>query len=189
MAKEEQLATEVLGEAVAEPPSNAEVLLLGPRLTEVMAEAISDEFSRLMLSTSVLQGKTVDQIREEGGIPQSTCYRRMRHLVDEGAMVIERIVVAPTGRKYAIYRSTFSRFDVKLENGVMTMYATLNPAAADKLRNAPHRPDSSRYSLQKPSPFVMHRGGGPQAVAAFPEAQKQARPLRPNSPKSGCPPR
>jgi len=127
-------------------------------LTEVMAEAISDEFSRLMLSSSVLQGKTVDEICEEGGIPQSSCYRRMRHLVDEGAMVIERIVVAPTGRKYAIYRSTFSRFDVRLENGVISVYATLNPAAADKLRNEPRRPDSSRSSRQKkPSPFVMHR--------------------------------
>jgi predicted transcriptional regulator len=148
MAKEELLATAVLGQAVTEPPSSAEGLLLGPRLTEVMAEAISDEFSRLMLSASVLQGKTVDEICEEGNIPQSTCYRRMRHLVDEGAMVIERIVVASTGRKYAIYRSTFSRFDVRLENGVMSVHATLNPAAADKLRNAPRRPDSSRSSHQ-----------------------------------------
>jgi predicted transcriptional regulator len=149
MAKEGLLATVVLGQAVAEPPSNTEGLLLGPRLTEVMAEAISDEFSRLMLSTSVLQGKTVDEICEEGGIPQSTCYRRMRHLVDEGAMVIERIVVASTGRKYAIYRSTFSRFDVRLENGVMSVYAMLNPAVADKLRNAPRRPDSSHSPHQK----------------------------------------
>jgi predicted transcriptional regulator len=153
MAKEELSATAIPGQAVAEPPSSAEVLLLGPRLTKVMAEAISDQFSRSMLSTSVLRGKTVDEIREEGGIPQSTCYRRMRRLVDEGAMVIERIVVAPTGRKYRIYRSTFSRFDVKLENGVMSVYATLNPAAADKLRNAPRRPDSSRSSLQKTVAF------------------------------------
>jgi len=148
MAKE-LLATGVMRQAVAEPPSNIERLLLGPRLTEVMAEAISDEFSRMMLSSSVLQGKTVDEICEEGGIPQSTCYRRMRHLVDEGAMVIERIVVASTGRKYAIYRSTFSRFDVRLENGVISVYATLNPAATDKLRSAPNRPDSSRSPHQK----------------------------------------
>jgi predicted transcriptional regulator len=148
MAKGELLATTVVGEAVAEPPSNAEALLLGPRLADVMTEAISDEFSRSMLSTSVLQGKTVDEICEEGGIPQSTCYRRMRHLVDEGAMVIERIVVASTGRKYAIYRSTFSRFDVRLENGVVSVYATLNPAAADKVGNAPNRPDDSRPSHQ-----------------------------------------
>jgi len=143
------LATAVMRQAVAESPSNIEGLLLGPRLAEVIAEAMSDEFSRTMLGSSVLQGKTVDEICEEGGIPQSTCYRRMRHLVDEGAMVIERIVVASTGRKYAIYRSTFSRFDVRLENGVISVCATLNPAAADKLRSAPNRPDFSRSPHQK----------------------------------------
>jgi predicted transcriptional regulator len=186
MAKEELSATTtttiIIGQADAEPSSKTGVLLLGHRLTEVVAEAISDEFSRAMLSSSVLRGKTVDEICEEEGIPQSSCYRRVRHLVGEGAMVVERIVIASTGRKYAIYRSTFSRLDVRLENGVITAYATLNPAIGDKLRNSSHWPNSSRSPHLKPPRFVMRRSGGPHAVAAFPEAERQVRPLRPNSP-------
>ncbi len=146
MAKEE-LSTAFLRQ-VAGPPSQDESALLGPRLTEVVAKAMSDEFCRRILSCSVLQGKTVDEISEEEGIPQSTCYRRIRHLVDEGAMVIERIVVASTGRKYAIYRSSFSRLDVRLENGVVSAYAALNPAVAGKLRNTFRRPDSSPSPLK-----------------------------------------
>ena len=117
-------------------------------MTEVIAKAMSDEFCRKILSCSVLQGKTVDEICEQEGIPQSTCYRRIRHLVDEGAMVIERIVVASTGRKYAVYRSSFSRFDVRMENGVLSAHVALNPAVAGKLRNTSHRPDSSLLSPQ-----------------------------------------
>lgn len=142
--------------------------LLSPRLAEVMAEAISDEMSRAILSSTVVRGKTVEEICYEQRIPQSSCYRRMRRLIDEGAMVVERMVVASTGRKYAIYRSAFSRLDIRLENGVISAYGTPNQAVAYKLRTAPRSPDPSSSSHQQLSPFVMHRGGGPQAVAASP---------------------
>ena len=142
IAKEKLSSPAAIGLA-AEPQPSAEGALLSPRLTEVIAEAVSDEFSRRIMSSSVARGMTVDEICDEEGIPQSTCYRRIRQLVDEGAMVVERIVLTTSGKRYAVYRSTFSRLDVKLENGVMSAHATLNPAAADKLRKASHRLDSS----------------------------------------------
>jgi predicted transcriptional regulator len=146
---------------VAVEPLNAEGGLLSPRLTEVMTEAISDGVSRAMLSSTVLRGKTVEEICYEQGIPQSSCYRRMRRLIEQGAMVVERMVVASTGRKYAVYRSAFSRLDIRLENGVVSAYGTMNPDVAHKLSRSPRHPESSP-SHQQLSPFVMHRGGGPQ---------------------------
>jgi predicted transcriptional regulator len=158
MAKGEPWTIAVLGQA-AESPSKAEGALLGPRLTTVIARAISDEFCVRILSSTVLEGKTVNEICEEEGIPQSTCYRRIRNLVDEGVLVIEKIVVAPTGRKYAIFRNTFYGFEVRLENGTMSVYATLNPAVADKLRTPFHRLDSSRSSPQNVA--FRHASGRP----------------------------
>ena len=122
----------------------SESLRLGPRLAEVVAAAISDGSSRTILGASVLQGKTVDEICDAEGIPRSTCYRRIRRLVDEGAMVVERIVVTPAGKRYSIYRSTFSRLDVRLEEGVIAAYGTLNAAAAHKVRSASCRADPFR---------------------------------------------
>jgi transposase-like protein len=130
MARDEPFATAVFWPAADLQRSDG--VLLGPRLAAVVAEAISDEFSRTILSSSVSQGKTVVEISNEEGIPQSTCYKRIRHLVDEGAMVVERIVVASTGRKYSVYRSAFSRLEVRLEDGVISAKGTPNPAAADK---------------------------------------------------------
>ena len=118
-------------------------------MTAVVVEAMHDEYSRMILSSSVREGKTVDEICDENGIPQSTCYKRIRHLVDEGAMVVERIVVAPTGSKRAIYRSAFTRLEVRLENGLVSARATSNPAVADKLRDWFRLPDSLSYSHQK----------------------------------------
>jgi predicted transcriptional regulator len=147
MAKEELSTTTVAAQS-RKAPATEQGALLGPRLTEVVAKAMSDEFCRRILSCAVLRGKTVEEISQEQGVPQSTCYRRIGHLVEEGVMVVERMVVSPTGRKYAIYRSAFSLLDVRLENGVIEAYAALNPAASTKLRNPSTRPDSSCSALE-----------------------------------------
>jgi transposase-like protein len=140
MSREGSFGTAVLWPAADSPRSDG--VLLSPRLAAVVAEAMSDEFSMTILSSSVSQGKTVVEICNEEGIPQSTCYKRVRHLVDEGAMVVERIVVASTGRKYSVYRSAFSRLEVRLENGVISAKGTLNPAAAEKARWTSRVPES-----------------------------------------------
>jgi len=49
-------------------------------------------------------------------------------------MVIELIVITPSGKKHVVYRSVFSHVDIKLENGVVTANAVVNPEAAEKLR-------------------------------------------------------
>ncbi len=138
MAREGLLTTAAFWQPASSQRS--ESLRLGPRLAAVVAEAMSDEFSRMILSASVSHGKTVDEICREEGIPSSTCYKKINHLVHEGVMVVERIIVASTGRKYSVYRSTFSRLEVRLEDGEIFASGTLNPAAAGKVRSASHGP-------------------------------------------------
>jgi hypothetical protein len=153
MTREELLAAAAFWQPAGSQRS--ESLRLSPRLAAVVAEAISDEFSRTILSASMLQGKTVDEICDEEGIPPSTCYKRIGHLVDEGAMVVERIVVASTGRKYSIYRSAFSRLEVRLEDGVISAYGTMNAPAADKVRRASYGTTAPR-SLPHQAVAVRH---------------------------------
>jgi hypothetical protein len=99
-------------------------------------KAIADEFSRRILGCSIEKGRTVDEICVEQGIPQSTCYKRIIHLVEIGAMVIERIFVSPSGKRFAVYRSAYSHIDISWGNGTLSAYATVNPDIAEKLENA-----------------------------------------------------
>jgi hypothetical protein len=50
-------------------------------------------------------------------------------------MVTEGYVVPPSGKRYALYRSAFSRMDITWENGTLTANAVVNPDIADKLQN------------------------------------------------------
>ncbi len=64
----------------------------------------------------------------------STCYRRMRHLLGEGLMILERTVVTPTGKRYAVYRTSFSEATISFDGGAIAVEVTPNLDVLDKLR-------------------------------------------------------
>jgi len=126
----------ILRQATVERLSKHEYAITAPDSTAAMMEALSDEFSRRILGCAIKKGRTIGEIYVEQGIPPSTCYKRIKRLVESGVMVVERMIVPPTGKKYAVYRSTFSRLYVGWENGQLAARVTVNPEVAEKLENA-----------------------------------------------------
>lgn len=109
-------------------------ITLSEALAKHLVTALSDEFSlRIMIST-VDVGKTVQDISVEQAVPLSTCYRRARELVDEGILVVERIVVTGEGKRYAVYRSSFKTVEVASDFRGLSASAELNEAVAEKFR-------------------------------------------------------
>jgi len=126
----------LLRQATVERLSKNEYSIMAPGSAAAMMDALSDEFSRRILGCAVDKGRTIGEISVEQGIPQSTCYKRIKRMLEAGVIVIERLVVPPTGKKYALYRSTFSRLYVTWENGQLTARVAVNPGVAEKLQNA-----------------------------------------------------
>lgn len=96
--------------------------------------AVTDRFSRVIIASTAAEGKTVYELSAENHMAVSTCYRKVRRLVDQGFVVVERVVVTGTGRKFAVYRSVIRAATISLEGGGVRVEATVNPEAADKLR-------------------------------------------------------
>lgn len=109
------------------------VELYGSMATKA-AKAISDEFSRRILASIVAEGKTIQEISREQGIPTSTCYRRAREMVDEGLLVVERIVITRDGKKYAVYRSAFKTIEIASDLTSVSAFACLNEDVEEKFR-------------------------------------------------------
>jgi hypothetical protein len=95
--------------------------------------ALGDEFSRRILLSSIASGKTVEEISAEQDLPLSTCYRRIRQFVDEGLMILEKIVVTQTGKRYAVYRTSFSDVTIRFNAGEVAVETTPNADVLDKL--------------------------------------------------------
>jgi hypothetical protein len=107
---------------------------LGGTLAKHTVDAVSDELSKRILVAAVSAGKTAQEISVEQALPLSSCYRRIRELVDQGLLVAERIVVTADGKRYALYRSSFRTVEMVADFSEMSVSAELNSEVADKFR-------------------------------------------------------
>jgi len=103
-------------------------------LSGVILAALGDESSRKVLKSAIASGKTVEEISAEQDLPLSTCYRRIRSLLAGGLMILERTVVTPAGKRYAVYRTSFSRASISFLDGDIAVELTPNMDIIDKLR-------------------------------------------------------
>ena len=113
------------------PKSAASVV---PKSSGSILSALGDDSSRRILTSAIATGKTVEEISAEQNLPLSTCYRRVRHFVDEGLMVLERLVVTRAGKRFAIYRTSFSDVTIRFYPGEIAVETTPNLEVIDKLR-------------------------------------------------------
>jgi hypothetical protein len=120
-----------------------------------LLSALGDEASRSILNSAISCGKTVEDISAEHGLPLSTCYRRINQLVGEGLMIVERMVITPSGKRYAVFRTTFSRATINFDYGELSVELTPNEDVVEKVRN---KRLSSIYSSYNdgPSGAVVH---------------------------------
>jgi hypothetical protein len=123
--------------------------------SESILSALGDESSRRILTSAISGGKTVEEISAEQNLPLSTCYRRIRHFVDDGLMILERLVVTPAGKRFAIYRTSFSDVTIRFYPGETAVETTPNVEVLDKLRT---RWLSTNYPSQS-------QGSGPREKA------------------------
>jgi hypothetical protein len=110
-------------------------IILGGVMTKNAVAALSDEFSRRVLMSTVAEGKTVQDISLEQAVPLSTCYRRARKLVNQGLLVVERIVLTRDGNRYAVYRNSLRTIEMSSDFRGLSATAELNEDVADKFRS------------------------------------------------------
>ena len=103
------------------------------RQSSSILSALGDEVSRKILLSSIARGKAVEEISADQHLPLSTCYRRIRQFVDGGLMILEKIVITQTGKKYAVYRTSFSEATIRLSAGEVAVETRPNADVRDKL--------------------------------------------------------
>lgn len=103
-----------------------------PIMAGAILEAMSNEVSRRILSSTTAKAKPVEEISAESNIPPSTTYRRVQELVETGLLVVERIMISDSGKRYSIFRSAFRSVLAELESGQLHIEVTLNEDVADR---------------------------------------------------------
>ena len=87
-----------------------------PRLDEArVANALSNEYSRRILSVCIKAARPVREIELDTGLPLATVYRHVTTLMEDGLLFVERSAMTEDGKRYELYRSRVRSARVELD--------------------------------------------------------------------------
>jgi hypothetical protein len=69
----------------------------------------------------------------ETKMPHTTAYRKIKWLVDNKLLVIDRISISEEGKRYSLFHSVFRSINVKYENNKIVIEAEQNIDPVDRL--------------------------------------------------------
>ena len=84
---------------------------------DMVLKALADEYSRIILLSTIEMAKSATELSVEKNLPISTVYRRLHELQEAKLVAIERSVVTEDGKKFDLYRSTVGGVSVSFNLG------------------------------------------------------------------------
>ena len=72
------------------------------------------------------QSKSVNQIVHETNVSHTTAYRKMRWLVEEKLVIVDKIEITEDGKKSSLFRTVLKSFNVRYEYNNLVIEAEQN---------------------------------------------------------------
>ena len=88
--------------------------------------ALADEEMMKILDSVMYQSKSIVDISREKNIPHATCYRKIKWLLNEDLIVVDKIVITPEGKKFSLYHSVFRSINVQFKSNNVIIDAEQN---------------------------------------------------------------
>jgi predicted transcriptional regulator len=95
--------------------------------------ALADEEMIKILDCALFGAKSVSDVIRDCRIPHTTAYRKIKWLIDEGLLTIEKIEITEDGKKYSLFRSALKSVSIKYEYSSMVVEAEPNVEIVEKL--------------------------------------------------------
>jgi len=64
-----------------------------------------------ILDSAMNQSKSVKEILKDTNITHSTGFRKIKWLLKEGLIILDKIIITPDGKKFSLYHSTLKSAD------------------------------------------------------------------------------
>ena len=109
------------------------MIVKGERLKRAILLALADIELQKIMDAAVYESKSVSQIIEESNVSHSTAYRKIRWLVDEKLLIVDKIEVTQDGKKSSLFRTTLKSFNIKYEHNNLLIEAEQNFDTARKI--------------------------------------------------------
>ena len=102
------------------------MIVKGERLKRAILLALADTELQKIMDAAVFQSKSVNQIIQESNVSHSTAYRKIRWLVEEKLLIVDKIEITEDGKKSSLFRTTLKSFNIKYEDNNLLVEAEQN---------------------------------------------------------------
>jgi response regulator of citrate/malate metabolism len=82
----------------------------------VVLTTLADNEMMKILDSAMKQSKSANEILKETHISHSTCWRKIKWLLNEGLIILDKIIITPDGKKFSLYHSTLKSITIKYED-------------------------------------------------------------------------
>lgn len=100
--------------------------LEGQKINEAILTALVDPEMVSVINSTMYESKSVYDIIMETKMPHTTAYRKIKWLVEQDLLVIDRFCINDEGKKYSLFHSVFRSIVVKYENMKIIIEAEQN---------------------------------------------------------------
>jgi DNA-binding transcriptional ArsR family regulator len=108
-------------------------MILDSQKKKAILTALADPEAVSIIDSTMNQSKSVSDIIRETNVPHTTAYRKIKWLVDEKLLVVDKILINDEGKKYSLFHSVFRSIIVKYENNKILIDAEENIAPLNRL--------------------------------------------------------
>jgi predicted transcriptional regulator len=102
------------------------MIVKGERLKRAILASLADLELKKILDSAMHQSKSVNQIMRESNLSHSTAYRKIRWLVEERLLIVDKIEITEDGKKSSLFRTILKSFNVKYEHNNVVIEAEQN---------------------------------------------------------------
>src|SRR6266571_5004804 len=102
------------------------MIIKGERLKRVLLVALADSDLQKILDAAMYQSKSVNQIIKETNISHTTAFRKIKWLLEEKLLIVDKIEITEEGKKSSFFRTILKSFNVKYEYNSVIIEAEQN---------------------------------------------------------------
>jgi DNA-binding transcriptional ArsR family regulator len=108
-------------------------MILDSQKKKAILSALSDPEAVSIINSTMNQSKSVSDIIRETNMPHTTAYRKIKWLVDEKLLVVDKVLINDEGKKYSLFHSVYRSMVVKYENNEIQIEAERNIEPVNRL--------------------------------------------------------
>jgi predicted transcriptional regulator len=109
------------------------MIIKSQRIKRALLTALADEEMLKIMNCVIDRSKSFnDIIAENSSISRTTVFRKIKWLLKEGLIIVDKIVLTQDGKKFSLYNSTLKAINAKYEVDNVTVEAEPNFDIAKK---------------------------------------------------------